>query len=132
MWIRDSVIITYSYEWCVIHQSTPRLQSHMYVTDILYQPCMVDKYRAFGGIRTGNGNRNTWGKPAPVLLCPPQITCNLTRDRTRGLTSCATARPNYKFLASSNESNNSLPSSFITVNSSRGMGASLTSTCART
>jgi hypothetical protein len=27
----------------------------------------------FGGMMIGRGNRSTWRKPAPVLLCRPQI-----------------------------------------------------------
>jgi hypothetical protein len=40
---------------------------------LLYQPRMIDEYRAFGGMRIGRGNRNTLRKPVPVLLRPPQI-----------------------------------------------------------
>jgi hypothetical protein len=52
---------------------------------------------AVGGT-LGRGNRNTHRKPAPVLLCPPQIPHNLTWARTRvaavgRLTSWTTARP---------------------------------------
>lgn len=49
----------------------------------LYRPWMIDEYRAIGGIETGRRNRNTMRKPAPVTLFPPQITDNLTGDRTR-------------------------------------------------
>jgi hypothetical protein len=37
----------------------------------------------FGGMKIGRGNRRTRGKPAPAQLCPPQITFDQTRDRTR-------------------------------------------------
>jgi hypothetical protein len=32
-----------------------------------------DECGAIGGKKIENGNRSTWRKPAPVLLCPPQI-----------------------------------------------------------
>jgi hypothetical protein len=37
----------------------------------------------FGGMKIGRGNRNTRRKPAPVPLCPPQISLDQTWDRTR-------------------------------------------------
>jgi hypothetical protein len=33
----------------------------------------------FGGMKIGRGNRSTRRKPAPVPLCPPQITLDQTR-----------------------------------------------------
>jgi hypothetical protein len=36
-----------------------------------------------GGMRTGRGNRSTWGKTAPVPLCSPQIPHDQTWARTR-------------------------------------------------
>jgi hypothetical protein len=39
-------------------------------------------YGAFGGMRIGWRTRNTLRKPAPVLLCSPQIQHGLTWDRT--------------------------------------------------
>jgi hypothetical protein len=36
-----------------------------------------------GGMKIGRGNRSTRGKPAPALLCPPQIPLDHTRARTR-------------------------------------------------
>jgi hypothetical protein len=51
---------------------------------LLYQPRMIDDERGVvGGMRIGRGNRSTWRKPAPVLLCPPQIPHDLTWDWTR-------------------------------------------------
>jgi hypothetical protein len=45
---------------------------------------MIDyNYGAVGGMRTGKGNRNTRRKPAPVPLFPPQISHDLSWDRTR-------------------------------------------------
>jgi hypothetical protein len=44
-------------------------------TGLLYQPRMIGggDYGENGGIKIGRGNRSTRRKPAPVLLCPPQI-----------------------------------------------------------
>jgi hypothetical protein len=47
---------------------------------------MDDEGRAVGGM-LGKGNRSTWRKPAPALLCPPQILHDLTpgsNPRRRG------------------------------------------------
>jgi hypothetical protein len=59
-----------------------------------------DDYGAVGEMRIGRGNRSTQRKPAPVLICPPQIPHDLTWDRTRAaavgsqrLTAWAMARP---------------------------------------
>jgi hypothetical protein len=69
---------------------------------LLYQPRMIDNndYGAVGGMRIGRGNRSTRRKPAPVPLFPPQISQDLTWDRTRAaavgsrrLTAWAMARP---------------------------------------
>jgi hypothetical protein len=38
---------------------------------------------AFGGMKIGRGNRNTPRKLTPAALCPPQISLDQTRDRTR-------------------------------------------------
>jgi hypothetical protein len=55
---------------------------------------------AVGGMRIGRGNRNTKRKPAPVPICQPQISHDLTWDRTqaasvvsRWITAWAVARP---------------------------------------
>jgi hypothetical protein len=40
-------------------------------------------YKEFGGMKIGRGNPSTRRKPAPTLLCPPQIPLDQTRDRTR-------------------------------------------------
>jgi hypothetical protein len=47
-------------------------------------PRMMTNYDEGGavGAMTGRGNGSTRRKPAPVLLCSPQIPCELTRDRT--------------------------------------------------
>jgi hypothetical protein len=68
---------------------------------LLYQPLMIDECEAVGGMRIGKGNRSIRRKPAPVPLCPPQISHDLTWDRTRAaaavgsrrLTAWAMARP---------------------------------------
>jgi hypothetical protein len=49
-----------------------------------YQPRMIsDECGAFAGMKTGRGNWSTRKKPAPVSLCPPQISYDLNLDRTR-------------------------------------------------
>jgi hypothetical protein len=60
---------------------------------LLYQPRMIDEYGAVCGMKIGRGNRSSRRKPAPVALCPPQISHHLTWDRTRRLTAWAMARP---------------------------------------
>jgi hypothetical protein len=50
---------------------------------LFYEPRVVDDCRAVGGIIIGTRNRTTPKKPAPMLLCPPQIIHDLTWDRTR-------------------------------------------------
>jgi hypothetical protein len=50
---------------------------------LLYQPRMIDEYRAFGGMRTGRGNQSRPRKPAPVPLCSQKIQHELTWPRTR-------------------------------------------------
>jgi hypothetical protein len=54
----------------------------------------------FGGLKIGRGNRSTWRKPAPSLLCTPQIPLDQTCVRTpaaavgsQRLTAWAMARP---------------------------------------
>jgi hypothetical protein len=42
-----------------------------------------DKSGAVGGMRIGRGNRRTRRKPAPKLLCPPQVPHDLTWSLTR-------------------------------------------------
>jgi hypothetical protein len=37
----------------------------------------------FGGMQIDRGNRSTRRKPAPAPLCPPQISLDQTRARTR-------------------------------------------------
>jgi hypothetical protein len=51
-------------------------------TGLLYQPQMLDDgdCGAIGGMNIGRGNRSTRIKPAPRLLCPPQI----PHDQTPG------------------------------------------------
>jgi hypothetical protein len=39
----------------------------------------------FGGMKIGRGNRSTRRKPTPAPLCPPQISLDETRDRTRAV-----------------------------------------------
>jgi hypothetical protein len=58
-----------------------RLESTWYLplTGLLYQPWVIgDECGTVGGMRIGRGNRSTCRKPAPVPLCPPQITHDLT------------------------------------------------------
>jgi hypothetical protein len=51
---------------------------------LLYQPRMRDDdCRAIGGMKTGRGNPSSRRKSAPVPLCPPQTSHDLTRARTR-------------------------------------------------
>jgi hypothetical protein len=38
---------------------------------------------AIGGMKLGRGNRSTRRKPAPAPICPPQISLDQTRERTR-------------------------------------------------
>jgi hypothetical protein len=67
----------------------------------LYQSQMTDdECEAVGGMRIGRGNRSTRRKPAPMPLCPPQISHDMTWARTRvaavgtrHLTAWAMARP---------------------------------------
>jgi hypothetical protein len=51
---------------------------------LLYQPRMIDEDQCGtdDGMRTGRGNRTTRRKPAPVPLCPPQISHDMTWTRT--------------------------------------------------
>jgi hypothetical protein len=42
-----------------------------------------DEYGTVGGMIIGRGNGSTRKKPAPVLLCPPQIPHDLTWARAR-------------------------------------------------
>jgi hypothetical protein len=44
---------------------------------------MLDECGAVGGMRIGRGNRSTRKKPAPVPLCPPQITHYLVSNPGR-------------------------------------------------
>jgi hypothetical protein len=52
-------------------------------TGLLYQPPMIDDgdFGAVGGKKISRGNRSTRRKPAPVPLCPPQISHDQTRAR---------------------------------------------------
>jgi hypothetical protein len=51
---------------------------------LLYKPLMIDddECGTVGGMRNCRGNRSTKGKPAPMPLCPPQITQDLNWTRT--------------------------------------------------
>jgi hypothetical protein len=54
------------------------------LTGLLYQPRLIDEdCGAVGGTKVGRGNRSSQKKPAPVPLCPPRITHDLTWARTR-------------------------------------------------
>jgi hypothetical protein len=46
-------------------------------------PDLGDYDGEFGGMMIGRGNRSTQRKPAPALLCPPQIPLDQTWARTR-------------------------------------------------
>jgi hypothetical protein len=39
---------------------------------------MINEYGAVSVLTIDRGNRSTWRKPAPVLLCPPRIPHDLT------------------------------------------------------
>jgi hypothetical protein len=45
------------------------------ITGLLYQSLMIGDgdCREIGGVKIGRGNRSTRRKPAPVLLCLPQL-----------------------------------------------------------
>jgi hypothetical protein len=63
-------------------------------TNCLIAPAPGDcEDREFGGMKIGRGNRNTWRKPDPPPLCPPQIPLDHTRALTGaaavGLTACS-------------------------------------------
>jgi hypothetical protein len=65
-----------------------------------------------GGIRIVRGNRSSRRKPAPVLLCPPQISHDLNRARTRAAAvGAGTNRLSYAFNVSPN-----LNQSMFTIN----------------
>jgi hypothetical protein len=68
------------------------------LTGILHQPRMIDddECEAVGGMRIGRGNRSTRRKPAPVPLCPHDLTWDRTQVAavgSRRLTAWAMARP---------------------------------------
>jgi hypothetical protein len=54
-------------------------------TGLLYEPQIIDDgdCGAIGGMNISRGNRSTRRKPAPALLCPPQILQDQNRARTR-------------------------------------------------
>jgi hypothetical protein len=52
-------------------------------TDWPIVPAPGDYDEELGGMKIGRGNRNTLRKPAAASLCPPQISLDQTRDRTR-------------------------------------------------
>jgi hypothetical protein len=58
-----------------------------------------DECGTVGGMKIGRGNRSTQRKPAPVPLCPPQISHDLTWAQTRA--AAAMARPRVLYLLSS-------------------------------
>jgi hypothetical protein len=61
---------------------------------LFYQPQMIDdECGAVGGMKIGRGNRRTRGKPAPMPLCPPQITHDASRARTRAAEVGSQRRP---------------------------------------
>jgi hypothetical protein len=54
------------------------------LTGLLYQPRMIDDVcGAVCGMRIDRGNRSIRRKPAPVPLSPPQVSHDITWDRTR-------------------------------------------------
>jgi hypothetical protein len=74
-------------------------------TGPFYQPQMIDcgGCEAIGGMKMGRGNRSTRRTSTPAPLCPPQISYDQTRARTRAaavasrrLTAWVMARPNSK------------------------------------
>jgi hypothetical protein len=69
--------ICYTY-WCSFSLGWDETGSTQYINHLylLYQPGMMmkdDECGAVSGMRIGRGSRSTRRKPAPVLLCPPQI-----------------------------------------------------------
>jgi hypothetical protein len=62
---------------------------------LLYQPRVIDELGAFGGMRTGRGNRSTRRKPTPVPLCCTTNPTWFDLVGNRRLTAWGTARPNY-------------------------------------
>jgi hypothetical protein len=63
---------------------------------LLYPPRMIDDdYGAVGGMRIGRGNRSTRRRPAPVSLCPPQISHDLGSNPGRRGGKPATNRLSY-------------------------------------
>jgi hypothetical protein len=78
---------------------------------LLYKSQMTDEgdCGAIGGMKVGRGNRSTRRKPAPAPLCPPQISYDQTRARTRAaavgsqrLIAWAMARPEVVLAFESN------------------------------
>jgi hypothetical protein len=56
-------------------------------TGLLYKPQIDDgDCGEIGGMKIGRGNRSSRRKPAPALLCSPQIPHDQTRARTRAAT----------------------------------------------
>jgi hypothetical protein len=53
----------------------------------------IDEYGAVGGVRINRGERSTRRKPAPVLLCAPQIPNELRLKYDRYGRNSATNRP---------------------------------------
>jgi hypothetical protein len=68
--------VTFSFSWGTV-QLSPLLQQ--------YQPQVVMNDEECGAVKgmIDRGNRSTQRKPAPMLLCPPQIPHNLIRAGTR-------------------------------------------------
>jgi hypothetical protein len=50
----------------------------------------------FGGMKIGRGSRSTWRKPTQAPHCPPQISLDQTRDRTRA---AEMGKPETKYLS---------------------------------
>jgi hypothetical protein len=57
---------------------------HRPLTDLLHQPPIDDDCEPGTGMRFGRGTRSIRTKPAPMLLCPPQIPHDLGLKPGRG------------------------------------------------
>jgi hypothetical protein len=92
-WYRDRCFLM---EWDWVHLVLRPLFGLLRQSQIIGD----DDCGAIGEMRIDRGNRNTRRKPAPVSLCPPQITYDLNRARARAAgvesrrpTAWAMARP---------------------------------------
>jgi hypothetical protein len=80
MWIY--IYIYFIYLWC-LNRTKSTITTAIYWT--FYQLWMIDgdECGATGTMNEWQRNRSTRRKPGPLPLCPPQISHDLSRDRTR-------------------------------------------------